>query len=276
VPGERSAGDFGGKLREARERKGVTLRQIAAATKISVGVLEALERNDISRLPGGIFSRAFVRSYAIEVGLDPEATIQDFIAAFPHDSVTAGHPRTNEVEDHEAIESDRRTATTFLRLGVISVPIVGVILYFATAGRHAMTAEKSPAPATAQAAAPAPPPDATPAPHDPAPPTTSSPAPPPATPSAVPAADRLTIGLSARRPCWVSASVDGQKAIERLLQTGEQTTLEVRREMVLTAGDASAITLTLNGADARALGKAGEVVTTRLNLSNYKDYLQSR
>jgi len=139
-----------------------------------------------------------------------------------------------------------------------------------------MTAEKSPAPATAQAAAPAPPPDATPAPHDPAPPTTSSPAPPPATPSAVPAADRLTIGLSARRPCWVSATVDGQKAIERLLQTGEQTTLEVRREMVLTAGDASAITLTLNGADARALGKAGEVVTTRLNLSNYKDYLQSR
>jgi hypothetical protein len=74
----------------------------------------------------------------------------------------------------------------------------------------------------------------------------------------------------------VSATVDGQKAIERLLQSGEQTTLEVRREMVLTAGDASAISLTLNGADARPLGKAGEVVTTRVNLSNYRDYLQSR
>ena len=69
---ERTAGDFGGRLREARERRGVTLRQIAAATKISVRVLEALERNDISLLPGGIFSRAFVRSYAIQVGLDPE------------------------------------------------------------------------------------------------------------------------------------------------------------------------------------------------------------
>src|SRR5438132_2101777 len=108
----RPAGDFGTKLRAARERRGMSLRQIANATKISVSALEALERNDISRLPGGIFSRAFVRSYAVEVGLDPEATIQDFIEQFPHDSVTAGHPTTTQVEDHDAVESDRRMAST--------------------------------------------------------------------------------------------------------------------------------------------------------------------
>src|SRR6188474_410194 len=85
---DRTPGDFGSRLRAARERRGITLRQIASSTKISVGVLDALERNDISRLPGGIFGRAFVRSYAVEVGLDPEATIQDFMAAFPNDSVT--------------------------------------------------------------------------------------------------------------------------------------------------------------------------------------------
>src|SRR5688572_4656509 len=85
-------GDFGGKLRQARERRGVSLRQIAAATKISVGVLEALERNDISRLPGGIFSRAFVRSYATEVGLDPDETIRDFVAEFPTEAGAAPHP----------------------------------------------------------------------------------------------------------------------------------------------------------------------------------------
>ena len=44
-------GDFGGKLRQARERRGVSLRQVSAATKISVGVLEALERNDVSSFP---------------------------------------------------------------------------------------------------------------------------------------------------------------------------------------------------------------------------------
>ena len=82
--------------------------------------------------------------------------------------------------------------------------------------------------------------------------------------------------LTVKRPCWVSATVDGEKTIERLLQPGEQQTIEVRREMVLTAGDASAIALTLNGAEARPLGKTGEVVTARFNLANYKDYLQAR
>ena len=54
--------DFGTRLKHAREERGVSLRQIADSTKISVGFLEALERNDIGRLPGGIFSRSFVRS----------------------------------------------------------------------------------------------------------------------------------------------------------------------------------------------------------------------
>src|SRR5262245_685872 len=95
---DRTSGDFGAKPREARERRGITLRQIAVATKISASALDALERNDISRLPGGIFSRAFVRSYANEVGLDPEQAVQDFIAAFPQDSVKAGHPRSDRIE----------------------------------------------------------------------------------------------------------------------------------------------------------------------------------
>ena len=62
----------------------------------------------------------------------------------------------------------------------------------------------------------------------------------------------------------------------RLFQPGEQRTVEVRRELVLTAGDASAVALTLNGAEARPLGKTGEVVTARLDLVNFKEYLSSR
>jgi hypothetical protein len=82
--------------------------------------------------------------------------------------------------------------------------------------------------------------------------------------------------LSARRPCWVSATVDGQKKIERLMPAGDQQTVEVRREMVLTAGDATALSMTVNGADARPLGKAGDVVTVRINPTNFRDYLQAR
>ncbi len=75
--------DFGGALRREREDRGISLREIATTTKISVRSLEALERNQIARLPGGVFTRAFVRSYAVQVGLDPERTVRDFLSAFP-------------------------------------------------------------------------------------------------------------------------------------------------------------------------------------------------
>ena len=52
--------------------------------------LEALERNDITRLPGGIFSRGFVRSYAAEIGVDPEQAVRDFLSQFPNELATGG------------------------------------------------------------------------------------------------------------------------------------------------------------------------------------------
>jgi cytoskeletal protein RodZ len=298
MPSERSSGGFGARLRDARERRGISLRQIANATKISVAVLEALERNDISKLPGGIFGRAFVRSYASEVGLDPEATILDFIAQFPNDSVTAGHPTSGQVEDNVAVESEQRTAGTFLWLLLIAVPIAGGLLYFSSFGRPAILAPAAvadvprttepvpsvpPPPPTTPGQAPAATPAvavdaAVPAAAPAALPTASAPAipvPADARPAAAPS-DQLTVELTAKRPCWVSATVDGQSAIERLLKAGERQTLTVRREMVLTAGDAAAIALQFNGADARSLGKSGEVVTARFNPGNYKDYLQAR
>ena len=266
-----SPGDCGRILREARERRGVSLRQIANATKIGMSALEALERNDISCLPGGIFSRSFVRSYAIEVGLDPEATIQEFIAQFPQDSVTAGHPTSTQSEDHQAIDSERRAATTFVRLIALSVPIVGAMLYFGTAGRP-----RAPQASDVQPAATAAAPVRMPAVAVEIPPApVEAPAAEPASAAAVPL-DRLTVALSAIGECWVSATVDGVKAVERLLQPGERLAMDVRRELVLTAGDASALAITLNGAEAKPLGKRGEVVTARLNLTNFKEYLSNR
>src|SRR3954470_24255530 len=125
----KGASGFGDKLREARERRGLSLRQIANATKISMITLEALERNDIARLPGGIFSRGVVRSYSLEVGLDPESTIEEFMGQFPHESVTAGHPTTTQVEDHEKVESDRRMATAFLRLALVNAAGAALLIH---------------------------------------------------------------------------------------------------------------------------------------------------
>lgn len=127
--------DFGTKMRTLREERGVSLRQIADATKISIGALEALERNDISRLPGGVFSRAFVRSYAVEVGLDPEQTVRDFMVQFPHDSVTAGSPHApRPMYDLEEPRRRRGGPMTVVALVALSV-LIGAILFFTLAAR---------------------------------------------------------------------------------------------------------------------------------------------
>ena len=114
---ERSS-DFGQRMKRLREERGVALRDIAETTKISVSALEALERNDISRLPGGIFSRGFVRAYAEQIGADPEKAVQEFIARFPHDSVTDGSPHVTTTE----VDTDPPSHAG--RLMVIGVPIL--------------------------------------------------------------------------------------------------------------------------------------------------------
>src|SRR5262245_7292263 len=119
----------GARLREAREKRGVSLRQIASRTRISVIALEALELHDLTRLPGGIFTRAFIRAYAQEVGLDPDRAIQDFISELPPESaVVTAHSAV--VEDGEKLESDRRAAATAIRLTLVSLPIAALIIYY--------------------------------------------------------------------------------------------------------------------------------------------------
>ena len=70
--------------------------------------------------------------------------------------------------------------------------------------------------------------------------------------------------------------MDGKRSIDRLLPAGQRMTIDAQRELVLTVGDAAGVALTLNGTDAKPLGKSGEVVTTRINITNFKTYLSAR
>jgi transcriptional regulator with XRE-family HTH domain len=85
----RQAAAFGAALRRERERRGISLEQIADDTKVGVGLLEALERGDLARWPTGIFRRAFVRAYAEGAGLDSRAVLSEFLRIFPDDDAEA-------------------------------------------------------------------------------------------------------------------------------------------------------------------------------------------
>jgi hypothetical protein len=74
---------FGPVLRAARERKGVTLTQLASETKLSAELWAALEDNNLARWPKRVFARSYVRDYAERVGLDADEVVNEFCRLFP-------------------------------------------------------------------------------------------------------------------------------------------------------------------------------------------------
>jgi hypothetical protein len=86
VPYPRSDLSFGTRLRLQRERQQIAITEIATATKINPSLLKALERDDVSRWPQGIFRRAYIRDYACAIGLDPDVVMREFLELYP-DSV---------------------------------------------------------------------------------------------------------------------------------------------------------------------------------------------
>lgn len=71
---------FGERIQREREMRGISLDEIAAATKIGARSLRALEEEDFGKLPGGIFNKGFVRAYARYLGIDEEQAVIDYLA----------------------------------------------------------------------------------------------------------------------------------------------------------------------------------------------------
>ena len=251
--------DVGSRLRAAREAQQLSLREIADTTKISVSVLEALEENDVARLPGGIYLRGFVRSYAAAVGLDPEQTLRDFMAQVPAEGIAEGTKYDNRSHEHDVYQSQQRMARTVLTLVLVGVPMAALLLFFGMWGVPTGTGTE---PATAVEPEPAPPPRWDP-PGRADPPTPIEP---------VPQAP-LTIMLNPRRECWVSLRLDGESVVRRVMRAGERESYGANDEIVLNVGDAGAFAFTINQLDGRSLGASGEVVTVRITLQNYRSYV---
>ena len=74
---------FGARLRQHRQEQGIALGTIAEQSKIKGSLLEALERDDVSQWPSGIYRRAYIRAYAHAIGLDPDVVLREFLERYP-------------------------------------------------------------------------------------------------------------------------------------------------------------------------------------------------
>lgn len=265
--------EFGAQLKQARESRGISLRQIATSTKISTVALEALERGDLSKLPGGIFSRAFVRAYAVEVGLDPDEIVSQFLVELGvHESQLGDdevHPEVT-ADDRAFLEQQRRAAL-WLRVGVavLVLLVIAVVMWW----QMSKGAPQEDAAAVPQASAPAP--DATQA-ADPT--AASGPSVSESAPGGGPASSTspVWIELTTTDNCWVEVTTDGRAVPGRVFAAGERQRFEATREIVLQVGNAGAVTWTVNGRPGRALGAIGVVRTVTISPSTASDFYQQQ
>lgn len=101
---------FGEGLRGHRERRGISLDDVAVSTRVSLRHLHALEEDRFRELPGGVFSRGIVRSYAQHCGLEPDGTVQGFLEAMRASGIQTELKDDDWVEFAEAVQRNR-TAT---------------------------------------------------------------------------------------------------------------------------------------------------------------------
>jgi transcriptional regulator with XRE-family HTH domain len=103
--------EIGGDLRRARLARTQSIEDISRATKINSSLIRAIESDAFDRLPGGLFTRGFLRAYAREVGLDPDEIVARYRAEF-EPTVASETADAAQPHDEPAAPSDPPSTST--------------------------------------------------------------------------------------------------------------------------------------------------------------------
>ncbi|PYX32437.1 MAG: hypothetical protein DMG80_07855 [Acidobacteria bacterium] len=276
---------FGAKLKLEREKRAVTLEQISLSTKIGMRMLQALEEDKFSQLPGGIFNKGFVRAYAHHIGLDEDQTITEYLEA-------SGEGPAPEPE--AAVESKIATAEAHgqpahrpLPWGLFAAILlmVALALWFWNRSKHnneghpeqssAPAATSKPVPNASTGDATVVPPNANANTAEKAAPSKeisalTKPASPTAKNAVTEAAQiapatalpgEFTVVILARDESWISIKTDGKPIFETTLMPESQHSIHAQKEVVIRAGNTGALDFVFNGKKLSPQGDYGEVKT---------------
>ncbi|MGI5836256.1 MAG: helix-turn-helix domain-containing protein [Chloroflexota bacterium] len=240
-------------LTDARHRRGVTIEDAEAYTKIRKKYLIALEEDDYSELPEPIYARGFLQIYAEYLGIDPDFAVKLFNPPNPIPSPTM-------MIKPAASGLPSRPGLPLRGFVFFSLACLGIAALFYLYAQYAAYVSNSlgtigsldltPRPAalttpTVVALAPAPTATATPLP----------------TPSPTPSQGVVVIARITDR-CWMRVIADGQTSsplFEGELDAGDTRTWKARDRIDMRVGNAGAIEVTVNGMFQGKLGASGEV-----------------
>jgi cytoskeleton protein RodZ len=249
-----SSTPFGEHLKRERELRGVSLDEIAAATRISTRFLEALEKEQWDRLPGGAFNRGFVRSIARFLGMDEDGLVAEY--AYEHKSLdeprSAGH----------AQKIPRAWGSVVVAALLAAVFVAGgfwVFAHFRVAILARLHGRFAGGAAANQGTVAASPSDTV---------TSPSGAALPGSQGQAPVGMDLALTIQATKPADLTVSADGQKIFAGSLQANEVKQFQAQETLEIASNDSTAFLLTLNGHSMRWAGTSGEPGEMRLTRNN--------
>lgn len=242
------------RLRTAREAKGLSQRQVADATKLSVRAIDLLENDSLSGLPQGIYRRSIVKAVAREVGLNPDQLLNEFASLHP-DEFPA--PPSVVIAEPKAATSFNKVLTLFSA----ALPMIAGVFYFALPMTRAMVEEK-PKPVAIEE-------------------RRIEPARAEILPiggfGELPIADSrpvpVVVTLTINSRCQLRVVADGNEILGRTMEQGEQVPIELGEEILLLGDNASAVQFSINGQAGRLLGEPGDVLSARIGRDDYQDFL---
>jgi cytoskeletal protein RodZ len=268
-------GSFGDNLKREREMRGVSLDEISAATRIATRFLQAIESEQWDQLPGGVFNRGFVRAVAHYLGLDEENIVAEYVLAAGDQQsvpvwtgrppvVTAEHPWLAwivaaaviiallaggwfGVRQIYARRAARRTERNPV-VGAAPLPVAPEMLA-ATPGSTQPNTMASPQPPSSAPGSAADSAQGTNA----MPPATSLP-----TPLAIsPDASSFELKVEAGKKTKVTVQADASRVFEGTMKAGENRTFTAKDRFEISARDAGALQLELNGKALAPIGSPG-------------------
>jgi cytoskeleton protein RodZ len=262
----------GASLRELRVRQGVSLEEVARATRINPRYLEALEADDLGSLPPPAFTRGFIRAYCQVL----QSPADDALLLY-HQQIGTPPPVAGPQSGEQRLDLQPRGRGTvlvsFVLVVVLGMALVGLTMLLQPGRETGGAAPAQPAVEPSAAPEPAPEPDA---PRPAAPVSTPAPEARSAQPSAAPQLEPAAttpekaapVGAAAYRliarvsePTWIRVRMDDGRATEETIPAGEVREWVSKTPFVLTVGNAGGVMLELNGRPLPPLGARGAVIS---------------
>jgi cytoskeleton protein RodZ len=266
-----SSTPFGEHLKREREMRGVSLEEIAAATRISTRFLEAIEKEQWDQLPGGVFNRGFIRSIARFLGLDEDSLIAEYSLG------TKDHVETHAAAElpNEMPWNWRPAVAAIIAIVVIALAITGGVFAYRHYGARisARLHRQSPgATATAHVTAPANPLSAPTQTATPSEPSAASPLAdtPVASEQSAPAAPALALKMEAGKPADVKVIADGKTVFEGPVRPNDVRQFQALDAFQITSSESSALLLELNGQTMAPIGTPGQPGSITLSRNDLK------